>query len=88
MSIEIFSLKDKNVLVIGADGILGPVFCDGYAAAGGNVALIDRIAPQKQAAELSAKYTIQTLAYGLDVRDINAFEKLLAEIENNLTSRP
>lgn len=83
MSTELFSLNGKTILVIGAGGILGPAFCDGYAAAGANLVLIDRVPLDAQVDMLTEKHGVQCIKYIIDVRDYNKLQTAIDEIENN-----
>jgi len=71
------SLKNKNVLITGATGILGRVFSEALVKAGANIALVDR--DQKScdelAKELREKYVVQAEGYAFDITN----EKLVVE---------
>lgn len=84
MSNDLFSLKDQTVLVIGAAGILGPVFCDGMARAGANIAMVDLVAPQDAAEILSADHGIKAMAYAFDLRAHEGLKNLVDTIEADM----
>lgn len=80
-----FSLKNKTVVITGANGILGRFFCEGLAEYGANLALIDR--DQKsmdaQAAELVQKFKIQCHAYACDITQENEVSLTVQKIESD-----
>lgn len=80
-----FSLKGKNILITGATGILGAKFCEGLVATGANLAMIDRDQQllNKQADDLSQKYSTLVRGYECDITDEEKVKETLSLIVND-----
>ena len=76
------NLNEKNILITGATGILGQVFCEGLVAAGANLAMIDlqQAALDDLTTKLTAKYKTKIKGYACDITDENAVVSVLAKI--------
>jgi len=81
---ELFSLKGKMVLISGAAGILGPVFCEAMAQAGANIAMVDLEESTIMAKKLSVTYGIKAKAYAFDLRNHNQINEFIDLVENDM----
>ena len=77
-----FDLSGKVALVTGGSGILGRHFCEGLAAAGANVAVVDldTKAVSVFAAELQARHGCRCIGVACDVADPGAVERMMTEV--------
>lgn len=77
-----FSLNGKNILITGATGILGQVFCEGLVAAGANLAMIDldKKSLDELSSKLSGKYQTKIKGYACNITDENAVIATLSTI--------
>ena len=66
---ELFSLKNKVVIVTGASGLLGREHVDAIAMAGGIPVMLDldQAVLDEQVREISQKYNIQSSGYAVDI---------------------
>lgn len=80
-----FSLKDKNIVITGATGILGKNFCEGLAACGGNLALIDvhQETLNEAVGILQKKYQVKVRGYSCDVADEDQVSRAVKAIESD-----
>lgn len=78
---ELFSLKDKVIIVTGGTGVLGTSFSHGIAAQGGKVVVIGRNAEkgQKTADEINEKYG-QAICIAADVLDEGQLQEAKTKI--------
>jgi NAD(P)-dependent dehydrogenase (short-subunit alcohol dehydrogenase family) len=78
-----FSLKGKNAIVTGANGILGTYFCHALAAQGAQVAVLDLDQEKcfKLAQELEANYQAKALGMKCNVADPDEVQKVVVEID-------
>lgn len=80
-----FRLEGKNIVITGATGILGKVFCAALAEAGAQLAMIDR--DQKQldelAAHLSKKYSRLMKGYACDISLEQSVIDVVKKIESD-----
>lgn len=84
---NIFSLKNKRVLVIGGTGYLGQYFVDGFLAHDANVVLIDlpERAPEKKATAFSNLYKGECVGYSGDITDPNSITKCAQSIKDDFS---
>lgn len=77
---ELFSLKDKVIVVTGANGLLGRKHAEIIACYGGIPILLDLSQPSvdKLSKEINKKYNVKSVGYSVDITD----EK---QIKNNIT---
>lgn len=78
-----FSLKNKNIVITGATGILGKVFCQSLAEAGAQLAMIDReqSSLDQLTQELQKKYTEQKFkGYACDITSESQVADTVASI--------
>lgn len=75
---NIFDLTGRTAIVTGGGGILGRHFCEGLAAFGANVVVVDVV---KEAAETVANALPgKKLALAVDITDEQQVEKLVADV--------
>jgi NAD(P)-dependent dehydrogenase (short-subunit alcohol dehydrogenase family) len=81
-----FSLKNKNIVVTGASGLLGRQHSEVIAEAGGVPVLLDVAMPPLEAlaAQLVQKYNIEPLVFVTDITQKQQLEQCLKEIESRL----
>jgi NAD(P)-dependent dehydrogenase (short-subunit alcohol dehydrogenase family) len=82
----LFDLTGKTAIVTGGAGILGKKFCEGLAAHGANVAVvdIDREAACDLATQLRANYSGEYLGIGCDVSDPVDVARMVEETTGTL----
>jgi NAD(P)-dependent dehydrogenase (short-subunit alcohol dehydrogenase family) len=75
-------VKDKVVLITGATGVLGTVYCDAFGAGGARVVLVDlpQRDPVRRAAELEARHAGQALGIPCDVGEEAEVRGLAARV--------
>jgi 3-hydroxybutyrate dehydrogenase len=73
-------MKSKWALVTGAAAGLGLAVAEGLADAGANVVLHDLIAPKQAADELRARFDVEVIAAGADLRQRDAIEAMMADV--------
>ena len=83
--LDLFSLKDKVVIVTGASGPrgMGIEAARGCAELGANVAVTYASRAEggeKNAKEISESYGVKSKAYKLDIADYKSAEKLVADV--------
>ncbi|RME13916.1 MAG: SDR family oxidoreductase [Bacteroidetes bacterium] len=66
---EMFSLKDKVIVISGACGLIGRAFCEAVLQYGGNVVVADmaQSQPEKFAEDLEKRHNIKCLGVSVDV---------------------
>ena len=81
-----FSLIGKNVVLTGANGLLGRPFAKALAEAGANLALIDQNGAELTsfAEELKATFKVKCLSYVCDISDEEQVENTVKKIESDL----
>ncbi len=79
-----FRLDGKNVLITGATGILGQVFCEGLAEAGAQLAMVDQNQEQldQLAQKLSLKYSQKIKGYQCNISIESEVIKTISQIES------
>jgi NAD(P)-dependent dehydrogenase (short-subunit alcohol dehydrogenase family) len=70
---ELFSLREKNVFIVGATAGFGLIVAASFAKSGARVTMAGRRDARKEAEEIGARYA------QLDARDPAAFERVLKE---------
>ncbi|MCX8130707.1 MAG: oxidoreductase [Clostridia bacterium] len=80
------SLRDRNIIVTGACGLLGKEFCKGIAEFGGNIAVadIDFEDASEFAAELRSVYGVEALPCKLDITSEDSVGRMLEVIKDKL----
>jgi NAD(P)-dependent dehydrogenase (short-subunit alcohol dehydrogenase family) len=74
---DTFSLAGKSAIVTGGLGILGKAFCRGLAAAGANVAVVDKAdGAEGFAAEIAREYGTKTLGISCDLTEPASVQKV------------
>lgn len=79
---ELFSLKDKNVLLTGSAGRLGTQFAHVLSGAGANVILVDmdNASNKKLERELISQYQTKPTAFCVDISKQNEMKQLTKKI--------
>lgn len=79
---KLFDLTGKAALVTGSAGVLGRHFCEGLAAAGASVAVVDLDAATVSsfAKDLSARYGSKCIGIRCDVTDPKSVEGMVDEV--------
>lgn len=80
---ERFYLTNKVSVITGAGGTIGAAIAEGYAQAGSQVAIIDIHEKLGFCEYLTATYKIQCKFYCVDIRDADAVEKTILQIETD-----
>lgn len=79
---KLFGLKGKTAVVTGGTGFLGRHFCEGLAAFGANVAVVDL--DEKQTAdfarELTSAYDVRCVGIGCDVASTTSVQQMVARV--------
>lgn len=85
---DMFSIKDKVVIVTGAAGLIGKVYCDTLASAGAHVILCDlkQETCQPLAQKLSKQYDVQCMAFTCDVTSRKNWNILTKKITDKFNS--
>ncbi len=80
-----FRLDGKNVLITGATGILGQVFCEGLVEAGAQLAMIDQNQQQldQLTQKLSLKYSQKIQGYQCDISKESEVTRVIQQIEKD-----
>lgn len=79
---DMFSLKDKVIVITGAAGLLGREHTDAVASAGGIPVLLDldQQVLDELAKQINAKFQINTKGYSVDITNETAVKENCAEI--------
>lgn len=79
---KLFDLSNKVIVLIGASGLLGRKYADGFCQSGANVALCDinYAECKKLKCELEKKYDSKILAIHVDITDQNSVRKMTRKI--------
>ena len=79
---NIFSLKDKVVIITGSAGLLGKKHAEAVAAYGGNPVLLDLSQEKVNALseELNQEYKIKSVGFSVDITDEKKIEKNVQKI--------
>jgi len=79
---DLFTLKDKVVVITGASGLLGREHADAVASAGGIPILLDlnQEVLDEQVFQIHTKFGIATKGYSVNITDENAVKENCAEI--------
>ncbi len=82
---DLFSLKDKNAVVVGGGGVLAGAMAEGLAKAGANIAILDLNLEnaQKKADELKA-IGVEAIAVQVDVIDRESIENAEKTVSERL----
>jgi NAD(P)-dependent dehydrogenase (short-subunit alcohol dehydrogenase family) len=85
---KLFSLNDKNAVVLGGGGILGTSMAEGLAEAGANVAICDLRAEiaQHLAKKIESEYDVKTKGYELDAMNIDSLKSVCSAIMKEFNS--
>ncbi len=73
-------MKGKWALVTGATAGLGLAVAEGLAGAGANIVLHDLVAPKRAADDLRARFSVETIAAGVDLCQCEAIEAMMADL--------
>ena len=81
---NLFSLKNKVIVVTGACGLLGRSHCDAIASVGGIPVVLDldQLNAEKLASEISQNYSVESQGFAVDITN----EEQVAENANYLVS--
>ena len=81
--INIFNIKDKNILITGASSGFGQHIAEFYASHGANVIICARRAERLEQlkAQLQAKYSVSVYIYALDVNNRKAIKDMLDHLD-------
>ncbi len=85
---NLFSLKDKVIVITGASGLLGREHVEAVCLAGGIPVLIDlnKEIIDNQVKKVNLKYGIQTRGYVVDITDENSVKENSSQILNDFGS--
>ena len=80
--LELFSLKDKVIIITGATGLLGKKHAEVVACYGGTPILLDlsQQAVNDFANELNDKYKVNSIGFAIDVTDEKAIENNVKQL--------
>lgn len=80
--LNLFNLRNKNVIVTGGAGILGSHFCSGLADAGANVAVVDinLVAAQQLAHTITKQYNVKAAAFECNVASELSVKKMVESV--------
>ncbi|MDF2685577.1 MAG: D-mannonate oxidoreductase [Clostridia bacterium] len=80
-----FSLKDKNAVVLGGAGVLGDTMCKGLAKAGANLAIADLNQEKAEAlaVEISKDFGVYAKGYKVNAMDKEDIQRVYNEIKND-----
>lgn len=83
---DLFNLQGKTAIVTGGIGVLGKSFCEGLAAFGANVAVVDLDEKQASifAAELAKAYDVRAIGVGCDVSSPESVQRMVARVVQDL----
>lgn len=83
---DLFNLKGKTAVVTGGIGVLGKRFCEGLAAFGANVAVVDLDEKQTSifAEELAKAYDVRAIGVGCDVSSPESVQRMVARVVKDL----
>ena len=79
-----FSLKGKRVLITGATGILGRLFCEGLAEAGADIAMIDlnQESLDELSSKLEAQYQVEVFTSVCDISNSEQVNQLFDRVNS------
>jgi NAD(P)-dependent dehydrogenase (short-subunit alcohol dehydrogenase family) len=82
----LFSLKGKTAIVTGGIGILGKHFCEGLAAFGASVVVVDLDEQQaaRFSAELANAYDVCSIGIGCDVASQKSVQQMVSRVVDTL----
>ena len=88
MSVElsnIFNLKQKNIVITGAAGLLGKKHSEAVAAYGGNPILLDLIQSDVDilAEELNTKFDVRSAGFSVDITDEHQIVENVQQIKES-----
>lgn len=78
-----FSLKDKNAVILGGAGVLGITMCKGLAQSGANVAIADlnQEKAEELASEIAKTFGVKAKGYKVNAMDKKDIERVFNEIK-------
>lgn len=81
-----FSLKNKNIVVTGACGLLGRQHSEVIAASGGVPVLLDMALPQLEAlaAQINEKHQVRPLCFAVDITQKQQLEQCMEQIQEQI----
>ncbi|GAV56406.1 hypothetical protein ZYGR_0BB01840 [Zygosaccharomyces rouxii] len=85
--LDLFSQKNKLVVVTGASGAIGGAICDGFASSGADLCLLDYKYDPKLASELEATYGITARAYQVDITSADDVKTCINTITSDFPGR-
>lgn len=71
------------MLIVGAGGILGPVFCEAFARQGADLLMADVSPPEEDAARLAESYGVTASAVAMDLKHPHAVRRTVEELERS-----
>ena len=82
---NLFDLKNKNIVVTGALGLLGKMHCEAIAKYGGNPIVVDiKLKEAKKfSEELNNLYGVNSRGFSVDITNEDEIEQNLIEIKNS-----
>jgi sorbose reductase len=83
---DLFSLKNKNIIVTGGSRGIGRTVSNYLASAGANIAIISTTKEKstRAAEEISKAYNVKTVGIGCDVSDETAVNKMVDTVSNTI----
>ena len=83
---DLFSLKDRNIIVTGGTRGIGRTVADYLASAGGNLALIgtSQERAENAAHEIEREYGVKCVGIGCDVSDEGAVDRMVEAVSTSI----
>ncbi|SCU84781.1 LAMI_0C08856g1_1 [Lachancea mirantina] len=85
--LDLFSQKNKLVIVTGAAGAIGGAICEGFASVGADLCVVDYKYDAEFAEYLSKKYGVKAKAYQLDITNHADVKTCLEVIKSDFEGR-
>jgi NAD(P)-dependent dehydrogenase (short-subunit alcohol dehydrogenase family) len=80
---DIFSLKNKVIVITGGFGLIGQEVCDAFAASMATLVILDLVEEKKLesfANELTSKYNNKNISYKVDITSKDIVDKTVSDI--------
>lgn len=85
--LDLFSQKNKLVVITGASGAIGGAICEGFASAGADLCLLDYKYDPKLEQQLMEEYGIKVKAYQVDITDADEVRRCINSIKEDFQGR-
>lgn len=85
--LDLFSQKNKLVVITGASGAIGGAICEGFASAGADLCLLDYQYDPKLEQQLMEEYNIKAKAYQVDITDADEVRRCINSIREDFQGR-